>query len=70
GTITSTGYLAITATTGRPTTPSAMGCYLGCDQNNWAALELCSVTAAYIDFTTVWNRYEGSYVIHILNCSV
>ncbi|MFM7990539.1 MAG: hypothetical protein ACKPKO_65590, partial [Candidatus Fonsibacter sp.] len=38
GTITSTGYLAITATTGRPVTPSAMGCYLGCDSNYWAAL--------------------------------
>ncbi|MFM7985757.1 MAG: hypothetical protein ACKPKO_41230, partial [Candidatus Fonsibacter sp.] len=52
GTITSTGYLAIAATTGIPTTPSAMGCYIGCDSNYWAAFELCSVNGAYIDFTT------------------
>ncbi|MFM7985354.1 MAG: hypothetical protein ACKPKO_39180, partial [Candidatus Fonsibacter sp.] len=62
GTITSTGYLAITATAGRPTTPSAMGCYLGRDQNNWAALELCSVTAAYVDFTTAGTDMKGRFM--------
>ncbi|MFM7979613.1 MAG: hypothetical protein ACKPKO_09890, partial [Candidatus Fonsibacter sp.] len=69
GTITSTGYLAITATTGRPTTPSVMGCYLGCDSNYWAALELCGVNAAYVDFTTVGSDMRGRFV-YILNNTI
>ncbi|MFM7982643.1 MAG: hypothetical protein ACKPKO_25305 [Candidatus Fonsibacter sp.] len=64
GNITSTGYLAITATTGRPVTPSATGCYLGCDRNYWAALELCGVNAAYVNFTTA-GTYEGSVCVFV-----
>ncbi|MFM7990199.1 MAG: hypothetical protein ACKPKO_63875, partial [Candidatus Fonsibacter sp.] len=62
GTITSSGYLAITATTGRPTTPSAMGCYLGRDSNYSAALELCGVNAAYVDFTTAGTDMKGRFM--------
>ncbi|MFM7988465.1 MAG: hypothetical protein ACKPKO_55050 [Candidatus Fonsibacter sp.] len=39
-----------------------MGCYLGCDQNNWAAVELCSVTAAYDDFTTAGADMKGRFM--------
>ncbi|MFM7979614.1 MAG: hypothetical protein ACKPKO_09895, partial [Candidatus Fonsibacter sp.] len=62
GNITASGYLAITATTGRPTTPSVMGCYLGCDNNYWAALELCGANAAYVDFTTVGTDMRGRFM--------
>ena len=37
--LTSSGYLAATGTTGRPITPTSRGCYLGCDGGLWAALE-------------------------------
>ena len=67
GTVTSTGYLAITATTGRPTIPPALGCYLGGDQSYWAALELCSVTAAYVDFTTVGTDMNGNKILRGLS---
>ena len=57
-TITSTGYLAATGFT-RPRAPTVVGCNLGCDSaGQYAALELCAVTSAYIDCTianTDWN---------------
>ncbi|MFM7981165.1 MAG: hypothetical protein ACKPKO_17795, partial [Candidatus Fonsibacter sp.] len=63
-------YLAITATTRRPTTPSTTGCYLGCDDNCWAALDLCGVNAAYVYFYNCWVRYEGSVYVYVLNSTI
>ncbi|MFM7982463.1 MAG: hypothetical protein ACKPKO_24390, partial [Candidatus Fonsibacter sp.] len=62
GAITSTSYLAITATTRRPTTQSTMGFYLGCDNNYWAALELCGVNAAVVVFTTAGTDMKGRFM--------
>ena len=61
GTITSAGYLAVTGTTGRPTVPSAMGCYLGCDNGTHAALELCGINGAYVEFTTPGVDFKGNF---------
>ena len=59
GTSTSTGYLVVTGPSARPGVPTAMGCYLGCDNGSYSALELCAVNGAYIDFKTASVRFKA-----------
>ena len=44
GTITSTGYLAVTGTSGRPTVPTVQGCFIGSQKGGHIAIELTSAT--------------------------
>ena len=43
--------IACTGTSGRPTTPTAQGVYVGSASIGSAAIELCSAGNQYIDFT-------------------
>ena len=60
GSTTTSGYIAATGSlTAIPTTPTAMGCYLGCENGQFAALERCAIYSAYIDFTTANTDWKG-----------
>ena len=60
-------YIACTATSGRPITPSGYGAYLGCDGTNYCALELSCDLMSYIDFTSPGVDYKGRF--QFLNAS-
>ena len=64
-TIAPTGYLAATGNT-RPYAPTATGCYLGCDSaGQYAGLELCAITSAYIDFITANTGWKCRMFLYV-----
>ncbi|MFM7987170.1 MAG: hypothetical protein ACKPKO_48450, partial [Candidatus Fonsibacter sp.] len=59
------GSFAYTASTGalKPGTISQTGCYLGCDSNNQAGLELVCATngSSFIDFANPGSDFKGRF---------
>ena len=55
-------YIACTATSGRPITPSGYGALLGCDGTDYCALELSCDLMPYIDFTSPGVDAKGRFL--------
>ena len=45
--------------TGKPTTPTAAGVFIGLDTTAAAGIELCSTSLQYVDFTVPSSEFKG-----------
>jgi hypothetical protein len=64
-----TGYMAVTGTTGRPTTPTVQGCFIGGQSGGHTAIELTASAGAllYIEFNQPNADFKGRFMYNNTN---